>query len=162
MMTPVGNIVGDCEEDTELLVELAGMARNYITSFSWCLPITAMYLAYGIGGVIAIFLIEFDGKIGGTDDRLWVVVGDLPPAYMVVVPGDTVAGALEGYCLLMDEWVDAVLGSGDFHNVYPVAAPKTAEYAEMLRSRLEFIRKNIIPEAPTDLIGDKNTIVAAT
>ncbi len=33
--------------------------RNYISSFEWSLPITVMYFAYGIGGILALFLVEF-------------------------------------------------------------------------------------------------------
>lgn len=152
MLMPVDAIKGEDEEDTKLLAEMAVHARNYVTSFEWCLPITAMYLADGIGGIVAIFLVEFKGKIDGTDDRLWVVVGDLPPAYMVVELDDCAQEALERYCLLMDDWIAAVRDKGDFGNVYPVSAPRTEEYAEALQSRLKFLREEIIPEASTDIV----------
>ncbi|MGB8365698.1 MAG: hypothetical protein WCE20_14400 [Rhizomicrobium sp.] len=154
MPIPVENIVGDGEEDTKLLKEMVVAARNYISSFEWSQPITAMYFAYGIGGILALFLVEFAGKIAGTDSRLWVIVGDLPPAYMIVEPDSCAQNILESYCSYMDEWVEAVKGNGDFSGVYPVAAPRTLENAEMLRSRLEFIRREIIPDAPTDLVGE--------
>ncbi len=155
-MMPVDAIKGEDEKDTGLLDEMATHARNFITSFKWCLPITAMYLADGIGGVVAVFLVEFDGKIGGTDDRLWVVVGDLPSAYMIVEPDDCAREALETYCLLMDDWVAAVRGDGDLENVYPVEAARTQEHADMLQSRLAFIRKEIIPEFSTDIVNSSN------
>ena len=153
MLMPVEAIKGEDETDTELLNKMAVQARNYITSFKWCLPITAMYLADGIGGIIAIFLVEFDGKIDGTDDRLWVVVGDLPPAYMVVESDDCAREALERYCLLMDDWVNAVRGNGDFGSAYPVSAPRTEEYADMLQSRLDTLRESIIPEFSTEIVN---------
>jgi hypothetical protein len=78
MLTPVAKMTGEDEEDSRLLREMAIKARDYINSFRWCLPIREMYLAFGVGYVIALFLFEFEGKIGGTDDTLWVVVGDLP------------------------------------------------------------------------------------
>lgn len=152
MLTPVNNIVGDDEEDTRLLNEYAQKARNYITSFRWCLPIKAMYLAYGIGGILALFLIEFEGKIDNTDDRLWVVVGDLPSVYMVVESGDTVRNILEAYCGLMDDWISAVRTNGNFEKVYPVRAARTEEHADMLSNRLKLIRENILPDASDDLI----------
>ncbi len=153
MLMPVEAIRGEDDEDTKLLNEMASDARNYIASFTWCLPITAMYLADGVGGIIAIFLVEFAGKIGGTDDRLWVVVGDLPSAYMVVEPDDCVQEALERYCLLMEDWVSAVRGNGDFENVYPVAAENTEEHADMLQGRLDSLRKDIIPEFSADIVS---------
>lgn len=153
MLMPVDAIKGEDEKDTSLLNEMATHARNYITSFKWCLPITAMYLADGIGGVVAVFLVEFEGKIGGTDDRLWVVAGDLPSAYMIVEPDDCAREALETYCILMDDWVAAVRGDGDFGGVYPVEAARTEEHADMLASRLDFIRKEIIPEFSAEIVN---------
>lgn len=152
MLMPVDAIKGEDEKDTRLLKEMAVRARDYITSFKWCLPITAMYLADGIGGVVAIFLVEFDGKIGGTDDRLWVVAGDLPSAYMVVEP-DSPRAALEAYCLLMDDWVAAVRGNGDFKDVFPVTAARTEEHAGMLQRRLAFLRKEVVPLFSTDTVN---------
>lgn len=150
MLTPVDEIVGYDKKDDRLLKKYAQEARDYITSFKWCLPIKAMYLAYGIGGILALFLIEFEGKIGGTDDRLWVVVGDLPSVYMIVQSDDTVRNVLEGYCELMDDWIAAIRNNGSFENVYPVRAARTEEHADMLTSRLKFIRENILPDASDD------------
>src|SRR5688572_15136850 len=100
----VSQIRGEDAEDTALLSAMAREARTYITSFDWCPPILQSYLAYGVGGVAAIFLFQFAEKIGGTDQELWVVVGDLPSAYLVVIPEDSPKSALGRYCELMDEW----------------------------------------------------------
>jgi hypothetical protein len=159
MLTPVAAMQGEDEEDTRLLKEFETWARNYITSFRWCLPITEMYFAHGIGGIFAIFLFEFEGKIAGIADMLWVVVGDLPPVYMVTDACKCARDVLEAYCELMDDWVAAVREGGDFDEVYPVSAPRTAENADALEDRLGWIRREFIPEAPTDpLIGENGVI----
>ncbi|HEY2009679.1 MAG TPA: hypothetical protein VGH23_11855 [Rhizomicrobium sp.] len=147
-MQPIENIVGDDSEDTILLRKMADDARDYITSFSWCPPINSMYLGFGIGGVVAIFLVEFAHKIARTENRLWVVEGDLPSAYLVVGTADTPRMALEQYCELMDGWVEAVRNSGDFSEVFPVAAPKTSENADLLSSRVGLLRSEIVPRMP--------------
>ena len=152
MLMPVESLVGDDEEDTKLLREMAVTARNYISSFSWCPTISAMYLAYGVGGVVAIFLVEFVEKIAGTDDRLWVVVGDLPSAYIVVEPQDSSREALDRYCQVLDNWINEVLTFGDFQNVFPVKAPRTPASAELLRRRLDFVRTQLIYKMPTTVI----------
>ena len=139
----IPEILGEDEEDTRLLREMAKSARDYISSFAWCPPIKDMYLAYGVGKVVAIFLVEFPEKIRETDDSLWVVVGDLPSAYLVVEPEDKPAGALARYCELMEDWISAVKISGDLRNVFPVAAAPTYENADLLRSRIRFLRKEI-------------------
>jgi hypothetical protein len=107
-----------------------------------------MYLAHGVGGLIALFLVEFPRKINGTDDRLWVVVGDLPSAYLVVEPDDSAADALERYCGLMEEWIVAVRDGGDLSKVYPVTAEPTPENAELLERRVAFLLAEIIPSIP--------------
>ncbi|HTT83614.1 MAG TPA: hypothetical protein VMF67_09030 [Rhizomicrobium sp.] len=152
MLTPVSNMKGEDEEDTRLLEEMAIGARNYITSFHWCPPIREMYFAFGVGFVIALFLFEFTEKIDGTDDWLWVVIGDLPPVYMVVLPDASPQQALETYCLLMEDWIEAVRNNGNFKEVYPVSAPRTVENADLLESRLGFLRREIIPDASPDAI----------
>lgn len=80
----VTDIVRDNANDTALLREMATSARRYITSFNWCPPISACCLAFGVGGIAAIFFFEFTSRILNSDDRLWVVIGDLPSAYLVV------------------------------------------------------------------------------
>ncbi len=151
MLTPFNDIAGDDEEDTKLLREMAIKAWEYITSFQWSLPITAAYFADGVGGVVALFLFEFEAMIGGTDDRLWVVVGDLPSAYMVVGP-ESAKEALEAYCLLMDDWAAAVTETGTFSDVFPVDAARTPGNADTLRRRIEFVRREILPGFSTQSI----------
>ena len=143
----VPDITGGDDRDTELLKEMAREARDYIASFRWCPQIEAMYLAHGVGGIIALFLAQFSHSIGGTDDRLWIVVGDLPNAYMVVEPDDSPPDALERYCGLMEAWIAAVRDKRDLGKVYPVAAKPTAENADLLERRVGFLLAEIIPRA---------------
>ena len=138
-------IIGD-EEDMAELRELAAEAVAYIRAFSWCPPIKDAYLAFGIGGIVGVFFVEFLSKINGTDDRLWVVVGDLPSAYLVVESEDDEKQALERYCELMGQWVSAVRSNADLSQVFPVPVSPTVEHAEMLRGRIEMLRVEIIPQ----------------
>jgi hypothetical protein len=141
-------ISGVDPEEIQRLQTHAEEAATYIRSFRWCPPVEQLLLAYGVGGVLALFLIRFERPIGGFDDReLWVVVGDLPPAYFVTDEAPTPAEALEAYCELMQDWVNRVLSAGDTSECFPVAAEPTKERAETLESRLEFIREKLIPDA---------------
>jgi hypothetical protein len=72
---------------------------------------------------------------------------------MIVSPDDFPQQALETYCLLMEDWIAAVRNNGDFNEVYPVSAPRTAENADALESRLGYLREHIIPDAPTDIVN---------
>jgi hypothetical protein len=140
------DIHGEDDEDTELLRGMAADARQFITGHEWCPPIRSFYLAYGVGGVVALFLVDFAEAIADSpDDSLWVVIGDLPSAYFVSESADTPRAALECYCYIMDDWVAAVVNDTDLEEVYPVEAEPTEENARELQSRLDFLRTEIIP-----------------
>ncbi|MGN6234891.1 hypothetical protein [Dyella sp.] len=142
----ISNISGDQEEDTIELRELAVEAMTYIQSFAWCPLIKDAYLAYGVGRIIGVFLIDFESKIHETDDELWVVAGDLPSAYLVVEPEDDEVQALERYCEMMEQWVIAVRAGEDMSQVFPVRIQPTLAHAEMLSMRIEILRSEIIPQ----------------
>ena len=141
-------ITGDDPEDTELLREMAAEARAYLEDYEWCPPIEKFHLASGIGGVVAAFLVQFEEVIEGTeDDALWVIVGDLPSAYVIVEPGDDGDAALSRYCGLMEDWAFNVLKGNSLDESFPVAAEATHENAEMLSQRIAFLRTEIL-ESP--------------
>ena len=122
-------------------------AKQYISSFDWAPPIAEVHMRIGAGGALAVFLVTFVRGIGPERDKhLWVIVGDLPSAYLVVDRASDAVAALSIYCELMEEWADAVLGGSSLDDVFPVDAPATRENAGMLLSRVGFIREKIIPE----------------
>lgn len=135
------------QEDVPLLVEMHEKAKKYLTSHSWCPKITESYLGYGVGGVVALFLFRLSPPINGVDEWLWVVVGDLPSAYMVIDDAENPAKALEAYCTLMEEWANSALRGEDLSERYPVEVPPTAENARLLFTRVQFLRDKVIPEA---------------
>ena len=149
----VKEIIGESDDDTVALRHMSEEAISYITAHPWCPPIKAQYLAYGVGGVIGLFYFEFAFKINGIDDELWVVVGDLPSAYMVVDDRDDFLVALEKYCELMSDWAEAVCNDASaLESVFPVEAKPSVENADALLERIAFIRNEIL--IPEQLKGD--------
>jgi hypothetical protein len=142
-------IKGDDAEDTALLRELAAEARAYMEEFEWCPTIVSVHLALGVGEFVGVFLFQFDEVIEDDDDALWVVVGDLPSAYVIVEPDDDGISALERYCELMEDWAFNVLKGNSIEESFPVEAEATHENAEMLRQRIAFIHAEIL-ETPED------------
>lgn len=139
--------VPDPDEDTRLAVR-EEEARTYVESFTWSGPIREVLLAFGMSGILSLFLVRFEEPIrweGEEDAELWVIVGDLPPAYFTTDDSPNPAEALETYCVFMEDWADRILSGDDLEGAYPVAAAPTEEHAGMLKSRLEFIRQEIIP-----------------
>lgn len=148
---PIGQDI-DYESEHEIaqLAKLRDRARDFLSGFAWAPPIADMVLAFGVAPIVALFLARFGRAIPGSphsDTELWMIVGDLPSAYFVCDKAQTPAAALEVYCELMDDWADRVLSGADLSESYPVNAVPTAEHAEMLKGRLGFIRKNLIPLA---------------
>ncbi len=138
---------GNDEEETPLLLEMAEEALRFVRAFRWAPPIESLHLAFGVGKVIALFLVTFERPIPNTKDKqLWVVVGDLPSVYMVTdytKPNE----ALAAYCELMEDWATAVLKNGDLSKCYPVPVAPTVELAQKLKDRTEFIRTEFVPIA---------------
>ena len=138
------DIKGDSDEDTELLLSMADDARAYLQGMKWCPSLRRLYLAFGIGGVVAVFLAELDPKSAHQDQFLWIVVGDLPSAYLVAESA-TPREALETYCALMADWIEAVELGRSLDEVFPVAANPTPEAAAQLRRRIKFLKERILP-----------------
>jgi len=142
-------IKGDGAEDTALLREMAVEAREYVKDFDWCPAVAKVHLAFGVGGVVAVFLVQFEEAIEGGEDALWVIVGDLPSAYVDVESGDDGMAALARYCSMMEDWSFNVLKDLSLEECFPVAAEATHEHAEMLRERIAFIHTEIL-QTPDD------------
>ena len=82
-IVPLKQMAGDDEEDTALLCEMAENAETFLKSFSWCLAIRESFFGAGVGKIIAVFLFRISPARPDIDEWLWVIVGDLPPAYLV-------------------------------------------------------------------------------
>lgn len=147
---PVSQMIGEDTEETELFKRAADEALAYLKSFKWCKNILETYFCFGVGGVVEVFLFRIDrltsdGKT--IDEWLWVVVGDLPSAYLVTDEAESPRDALMAYCDEMREWVRIVLSKGDLRDVYPVGAQPTEKNASLLSKRIDFLESEIIPLA---------------
>lgn len=140
----------DPEEEGPLLSALATEARAFIQSHSWAPPIQDLLLAYGVGGIIGLFLVRYTHPLGGElegETEQWVVVGDLPSACFETDSTPTPPIALKLYCAICEDWADAVLTGRDLSECYPIRVAPTCEHAEMLMGRIEFVREKLIPKA---------------
>jgi len=81
----------------------------------------------------------------------WVIVGDIPPAYLTCDQCPNPATALDGYIGAMLEWVDAAEKGEPVAELIPVNAPATRENAQRLKTRMSFLEENILSEYENDL-----------
>jgi hypothetical protein len=117
-MTSADSIEGEDLVDTNLLRDMAGGAYEYISTQQWCERVDRQYLAYGLGGVIAVFLFQIIPRFKDVD---------------------------KCNCSEMEAWVEAVRNGESVDELIPVNAAATPEYAEQLNGRLEFLRSKILP-----------------
>lgn len=130
------------------VAEYARRASDFLLSQPWCQSIASGHLAWAVAGVLGVFLFRLVPSQPDVDDQLWVIVGDIPPAYLVCDDTPTWREALENYVLEMKHWVSAVRRNESLDDVIPVNVPPTQEYADMLDTRLTFIRQRILaPES---------------
>lgn len=83
-VVPIDDMRGDDSSDTELLRADYEKARAFLLKQTGCFGLGEAYFGEGIGGILAIFLIEIDPAPTDVDSWLWVIVGDIPPAYLVI------------------------------------------------------------------------------
>ena len=145
-VVPTSAMTGEDEEETARLREMEGQARAFLSSFQWCESIDGLYFGDGVGGVCAVFFAHIKPSRPDVDEHLWVVVGDLPPAYLVTDDCRTPKQALEGYIEEMRKWVALAKVGQASHDVIPVYVPPTPESAEALESRLDALEQKIIPQ----------------
>ena len=129
-------------------------ASDFVERFSWCVRVTDCRLGFAIAGVVGIFRIDLVPARADVDAAVWVVVGDLPPAYITFEAGDTWHAALDGYVEEMQAWVDGVRGGKSLDDVIPVDAAPTASNADALASRLDFLRTRVLDGDAEPLEGD--------
>jgi hypothetical protein len=137
----------DANETTELTKALKE-ARAFIQSFRWCTGIKRDFFGYGIGGVLSVFLFQIERASEDVDEWLWVITGDLPPAYIVASDNPNPACALQAYCLEMRRWVDAAKQGKEVAELIPVNASPTLDNASALEKRVRFIESAILAGGP--------------
>jgi hypothetical protein len=142
---PIDQMFGGDEEDTKLLRAMSTEAQAYIQSFSWCKSIRETYFGDGYGGIIALFFFRIEPTKANVDEWLWVVVGDLPSAYLVIDRSKNPSQALENYIDEMSKWVKLAKQGKSSKNVIPVNVAATPENAEALEGRLKFLREVMVP-----------------
>jgi hypothetical protein len=147
-VVPVERMKGDDDEDTALLKEMFEQAKNYILSFSWCESIASSFFACGVGKIFAIFLFQISPARPDVDHWMWIVVGDIPPAYIPLEDCRTSREVFDTYIDGMKRWVQIVREGRDAtpeDRVPPVNVPATPEWAESLDGRLRSLTRLIQP-----------------
>lgn len=132
--------------EAALLPGMLAEAERWLCTNRWCNDVRARYFGLGVGGVVAVFLFEIDNLASPEDALLWVIVGDIPPAYLVTDEARTPKRALARYIELMREWVEAASSGRPVGKLIPVNAPATPANARLLSQRLDFLQREFVQD----------------
>ena len=123
-------------------------ACEFLLAHSWCRTVRSLSLRKWVEGILALLYVEIEPEPqSGADEAVWVVVGDLPPAYLDVPSVPTDREVLEAYIALLEEWVEAVRSGEPIDELMPIyhrhslalVAP-TLRFAEMIELRVQFLQ----------------------
>ena len=131
-------------EEFESILNLYRSAESYLKSFEWCKNIINGWYDFGIYEKLGVFLFEIEPDNDSVDSLIWIIQGDLPTAYLDSSV-QTGIEALDVYTDLMEEWANAIIDDVPVDECYPVDAEPTKSNAQLLLSRTDFIRNEVIP-----------------
>lgn len=138
-------------QDAADAIEMRKFAHTYIDSFPWCESIRQDYVGMFFSGIVSVFLFNINPARPGVDDWMWVVVGDIPSAYIACENARNPAEALDAYIGAMAEWAAAARAGDDVKHLIPVNVPPSIESAERLQRRLDFLDSEILSRFRDDL-----------
>ena len=121
-------------------------AQKYLLGFKWCNEIEKGWLVENFGYILNIYLFKIlPDKKTCFDEYIWIVVGDIPPAYIDIISAKNAYEALETYIIVMQEWVNNVYQCKSVDDCFPINVPPHKEYADMLNSRLKSLERDFLP-----------------
>jgi hypothetical protein len=150
-VVPVESMRGDTDVDTEEILALCDEAAEFLRGFSWCGRIEERFVGLGVPGLVGVFLFRFEPRGSGVDPWVWVIAGDLPPAYITTENAPNPACALDAYIGAMQSWVRAVRDGRSVKDEIPVGAPPTLPFAAALESRLAILDREVLWRYRADL-----------
>jgi len=143
-MIPIDDLESISIDNAEDLMVLSNEAIAFIRSQKWCKRIIDVKLDRGWGYIIAVFFFSIEPYGANIPNNLWVIVGDLPPAYIDVEDNPNGACAIDAYVSEMEGWINNVVQGKSIEGLIPVNAPPTEDTAMMLRERLDIIKQEIL------------------
>ncbi len=139
------------EEEKSGFADIEAKAKAVLSDEPWCPPTTETYVAAYCPPIVAVFLYRIDTQHpvaledeDGFPEWAWVVVGDLPPLYILYVPIGDGVGALRVYIEMYQTWLKRFDAGLPFEELDDLEVPKDAEHADMLRVRLKLLTKNFV------------------
>ena len=145
------NYVSNLTDEVDNVLELHREAKGFLILFDWCLEIMEEYAGIIYPGIVGVFLFRIRPLSEEIDEWIWIIVGDLPPAYITCEECPNPATAIDAYIGAMSQWVEAAEKGKSVADLIPVNVPATKDSANMLKSRLKFLDERILALHQDDL-----------
>ena len=139
------------DPDARSIEKLHTGARAFLEYYTWCGHITEEYVGLIYPGIVGVLLFRFVPTRPEVDEWVWVITGDLPPAYITCEDSPNPATALDAYIGAMEEWVEAAEQGAPTGNLIPVNVEPSKENAARLKTRLSFLDREILSRYAEDL-----------
>jgi hypothetical protein len=104
----------------------------------------------GYGGIVALFLFRITIQKVEAPEWVWVIVGDMPSAYMEFELAPTPHAALLRYIEGVEEWLIATPEERSSGDLIPIEVPPGNEFLDMLRGRMDTLRSLVLPHMRED------------
>jgi len=147
---PLSEMEGEDVNETLFFKEMAEMAARYVRSYGWCLELKEGYFGDGIGGIIAIFLFQVTVKGFDGDQWVWVFMGELPSAYLILGGHTSPQAALKKYVSGLEEWADAAERGRPLNDLIPVELSPRTDVISKVRSTITSLREIVLPNIRDD------------
>lgn len=160
-MIEIKNIESSNLDNADELVVLSREALEFLESQSWCKRIDKGYLDRGWGYILGVFLFVIEPIDDDIPTHHWVIVGDIPPAYIDAENNPNGACVIDAYIMEMQKWIDHVKQHQPVIDLIPVNAPPTEEYANMLQERIDVIKTEILSAYKDEIESGLNGVTTS-
>lgn len=138
--------------DAELVTRATLLeAAEFLASHSWFVRVTKSHLVLELTPMLSLVRAEVEVKSSATAE-MWVIIGDLPPAYIDRGICRTPLDAFMGYVGELEAWADAATQGQSLSEYMPVCyrasskeLPVTRDIIERIRNLCKSIELHLLP-----------------
>ncbi len=126
-------------------------ATAFIKQAGWLRSIEVLYGRLQIDPIFALYLVDCSSN-PKMPPYIWVIVGDIPPAFLSTTVNPSAIAAVETYVAELRWWSKTLLEGGDMAECMPILhadsfrpLPPTPKTATMVGERADAVERLILP-----------------
>jgi hypothetical protein len=150
-MTPIEEVL-ELRSDPGMQ-SLAQEAVDFLGMFGWWKSIVSGSLCRNIESHFGLFYFVLEPLLGAPD-KVWVIVGDVPPSILFVKEFPEEREVISEYVCGLEAWAERVENGRSVKDIAPMLyrrsrriLPATSENADLARRRASLIRQNLLEDA---------------